>query len=220
MVCLISITAKNGANCVENFQCFFVGVFSTNGIRLPAVLKGLEYAQHLMGKLPWEEVIKPSISLAVEGFAVSKEFANEISRKAKYEALYGHLSAGDTLKLPELAETLRSIANHGSSVLYNGTLSHKLLYSNIHEVEQLHELSNYVPEIYEIEQAAFYGHTIYYTPHSLSFPLMIKQLNNLKISIVNASSVETQLLVAHTLIQSVVTPGYLLKAGAHRCIRC
>lgn len=92
-----------------------LGSFAESGIRIPALLRGLEYTHSLKGKLPWKDIVKPSACLAKEGFVVSKELASEVSRNIDYEALYGHLSAGDILKLDDLGNMLNNVALYGTN---------------------------------------------------------------------------------------------------------
>jgi len=98
------------SNILLNPICFFV----EGEVRLPILLQGLEFVQRSYGSLPWYDVIKPSVKLAREGFVVSKDFVNEISKNAHYGMLYGLLNPGDILRLPELANTLDIVAEYGS----------------------------------------------------------------------------------------------------------
>ncbi|XP_034193469.2 glutathione hydrolase 7 isoform X2 [Osmia lignaria lignaria] len=174
------------------------GSFAQNGIRIPALLRGLEHAHTLKGKLSWNEIIKPSIILAREGFVVSKELASEISRNINYEILYGHLSAGDILKLNDLSDTLNAIAQHGTDVLYNGTLSQKFLSNK----DLLVQLANYKPDTYLAKKLSFYKHTIYYPSNVSQLKSMMKALENLRITTENASTIGTQVHVAKALVHS------------------
>lgn len=79
------------------------------------MLKGLELAHLSYGLLPWRKVIEPAVNLAREGFVVSKELASEVSKDLDYESFYGHLNAGDILKLDDVAETLNYVAQYGTS---------------------------------------------------------------------------------------------------------
>ncbi|XP_031842532.1 glutathione hydrolase 7 [Nomia melanderi] len=182
------------------------GAFEQNGMRVPAVLKGLEYAHSLKGKLPWSEIVKPSVTLATEGFVVSKELASEISKNINYEILYGHLSAGDTLKLQDLGDMLSAVAQYGSRVLYNGTFSQKLLHDKDKLSELLIQLANYKPLVYPAKKTSFHKHAIYYPPHIILLESMILSLENLKVSIENASTIEAQAQLAAALIHSTSIP--------------
>ena len=47
-------------------------------IGVPGQLKGLYEAHHRFGKLSWSEVVQPSISLAEDGFVITKTVADAI----------------------------------------------------------------------------------------------------------------------------------------------
>jgi len=91
-----------------------IGLFAKAGIRLPALLRGLEFAQKTYGSLPWRNIIQPSIKLARKGFIVSKDLADEISKNTNHRMLYGSLNSGDTLQLHDLANTLDIVAEFGA----------------------------------------------------------------------------------------------------------
>lgn len=90
------------------------GFFAKAGIRLPALLRGLEFAQRSYGTLPWRDIVEPSAKLAREGFVVSKDFVDEVLKNTDYGALYGPLNPGDTLQLQKLADTLDIVAQNGT----------------------------------------------------------------------------------------------------------
>ncbi|XP_060824662.1 glutathione hydrolase 7-like isoform X2 [Bombus pascuorum] len=180
--------------------------FLQDGIRIPAVLRGLEYAHTLKGKLPWSEIVKPSVSLAKEGFVVSKELASEVSKNIDYEILYGHISAGDILKLHDLSNLLNAVGLEGTNVLYNGTFSQKLLHDRIKLSKLLPQLVNYKPDVYIAKKSSFYKHVIYYPPHMSLLKSMIAALEDLNISTDNASIVGADIQIAKTLINSVSMP--------------
>ncbi|XP_078053015.1 glutathione hydrolase 7 isoform X2 [Augochlora pura] len=187
------------------------GAFKQKGIRVPAVLKGLEYAHSLKGKLPWSEIIKPSITLAEEGFVVSKELASEISKHIGYETLYGHLSAGDTLKLQDLGNMLSAVAQHSSQVLYNGSFTKKLFHANEDLSNLLQQLANYKPLLYPAKKSSFHKYAVYYPPHMLLLESMITSLENLKLFADNASTIDSQIQLAETMINSTSIPQQLRK---------
>ncbi|XP_043790880.1 glutathione hydrolase 7-like [Apis laboriosa] len=191
------------------------GNFEQSGIRIPAVLRGLEYAHKLKGKLSWNEIVEPSVSLAKKGFVVSKELATEVSRNINYEILYGHISAGDILKLPDLSNMLNAVALKGTNVLYNGTFSQKLLHDKVKLSKLLPQLIKYEPDIYVAKKSSFYKHAVYYPPHISLLKSMITALENLKISADNASTIQTEIQVAKTLINVVSFP-FQLKQYAEK----
>lgn len=81
---------------------------------MPALLKGLEFAHIFYGNLPWHDIVEPSAKLAREGFVVSKDLVDEVSRNTDYGTYYnGPLNPGDILQLHELANTLDMVAEYG-----------------------------------------------------------------------------------------------------------
>lgn len=88
------------------------------------------------------------------------------------------------------------------SVLYNGTLSLKLLRDEVKKEELLLQLANYKPEMSTAKKASFYKHTLYYPSGAFDFESSIDALGNLKISSEIASKTETMALVAQTLFHS------------------
>ncbi|XP_026674097.1 glutathione hydrolase 7-like isoform X2 [Ceratina calcarata] len=171
---------------------------SFDGVRVPAVLRGLERAHSLKGRLSWSNVVEPSASLAKGGFVVSKELATQVSKSVDYEILYGHLSAGDTLKLNDLAATLDAVASQGTNVLYNGSSAETLL----HDKLLFPRLENYEPDVYEAKRSSFYEHAVYYPAHVSLLESMIDALENLGISSETASTIGTQIQVAEALMNS------------------
>ncbi|KAL6263856.1 hypothetical protein P5V15_003937 [Pogonomyrmex californicus] len=163
--------------------------------RLPALLKGLEFAQRSYGNLPWRDIIEPAAKLAREGFVVSKDLADEVS---KNRMLYGPLNPGDILQLQELANTLDTVAEYGANALYNGTLSYKILHTIFHEESQ--QLANYHPIVTSAKKSILHRHTIYYPSHAMFMQKIIQALESLPIS-ENASTIESQVLVAQTLMR-------------------
>jgi gamma-glutamyltranspeptidase / glutathione hydrolase len=105
---------------------------------VPGTLRGLELAHRKFGKLPWKDVVMPSVQLA-EGFTLSEALAGSLNREvqknmspfpASVEA-YGkpdgrEWTAGDTLVLRDLARTLRAIADDGPDVFYKGWIADRI----------------------------------------------------------------------------------------------
>lgn len=79
--------------------------------------------------MPWHDVIEPVAELAREGFVISKDLADEVSKNTDYEIFYaGPLNPGDRLQLHELTRTLDIITHYGATgtvciLLYFATLS-------------------------------------------------------------------------------------------------
>jgi len=101
---------------------------------VPGSVAGLTYAQKHYGKLTLAQDMAPAIRLASEGFVLTEEEARNLHSKnltrfptsAKIFQRDGNFyNAGDTLKQPELADTLRRIAKDPSD-FYKGTMAKQI----------------------------------------------------------------------------------------------
>jgi gamma-glutamyltranspeptidase/glutathione hydrolase len=98
---------------------------------VPGSVAGLWELHRKFGSLPWTRLVEPAIRLAAQGFPVSRNFEGSIradsARLIKFPAsaaLFldnGHPPATGTLwRNPDLAATLRRIADRGPSGFYEG----------------------------------------------------------------------------------------------------
>ena len=94
---------------------------------VPGSVAGLWAAHQKLGSKPWAVLVQPAIRLAEEGFVVDDYLATEAERLARYPAsavLYvpggKPLASGARLKNPELARSLRRIAEQGRDGFYKG----------------------------------------------------------------------------------------------------
>jgi gamma-glutamyltranspeptidase/glutathione hydrolase len=110
-------------------QPFLIGPAS---VAVPGQLQGLEAAHRRYGSLPWRELLEPAVELAQHGVEVTRAQAHlhaildpiiratDEGRRVYSTDKGTRLVAGDTLRLPDLAETLRAVAARGSSALTRG----------------------------------------------------------------------------------------------------
>jgi gamma-glutamyltranspeptidase/glutathione hydrolase len=105
---------------------------------VPGSVAGLSKAHELHGSLPWRELIEPAISLAIDGFPVSERIASSLRELQPYKDRFPGLKqymrddgsplvAGDTLRQPTLARTLKRIAIEGSEAFYRGELADSIV---------------------------------------------------------------------------------------------
>ncbi|PSR00685.1 MAG: gamma-glutamyltransferase [Bacteroidetes bacterium QS_9_68_14] len=98
---------------------------------VPGTVAGMRKAWERFGSMPWADLLEPAIALAAEGFPVSERFAAGVQRRAdvlrRFPAsrelfLPGGqpLQAGQTWKNPDLAATLRRVAEQGRAGFYRG----------------------------------------------------------------------------------------------------
>jgi len=98
---------------------------------VPGTVMGMWQAHQRFGSLPWPQLLQPAIDLAEKGFAVSPQlqdrsqwFQSWIADKSPIELNFSHyfsgLTVGKTFKQPELADTLKRIAENGVKEFYQG----------------------------------------------------------------------------------------------------
>ena len=108
------------------------------GVGVPGVLRMLELAHKRHGKLPWNRLFGPAISLAKNGFRVTprlhalikrdRHLANfPNTRKFFYSKKGLALPIGHRLKNPILANTLRKIAEKGPIAFYTGPVAKDIM---------------------------------------------------------------------------------------------
>lgn len=79
-------------------------------------------------------------------------------------------------------------------------MSYKILHSNNLHEELLQELESYKPTLTIAKSSTLYHHTIYYPSHVSLMQTVIEALEGLPISAGNASTIESLVLVAETLM--------------------
>ncbi len=102
-------------------------------VLVPGAVAGLEAISMKYGRLPFKKVLEPAIKLAETGFPLNKLYAALIANaeygKVLKQSRYGSrtyfkngkpLAEGDLLKLPEVAQFLKNISQHGSKYVYKG----------------------------------------------------------------------------------------------------
>jgi gamma-glutamyltranspeptidase / glutathione hydrolase len=105
---------------------------------VPGVVSALALGHRAHGKLAWAKLFEPAIALADNGFVISPRLAKLLAGQgpdgfsADAKALYFDAAgqsrqAGETLKNPAFAETLRGLASGGADAFYKGQLAMQML---------------------------------------------------------------------------------------------
>ena len=118
---------------------FWELVVGGRSVGTPGTLKLMEAAHRDHGALPWKGLFQAAIDLSEDGFEVSPRLAGLLQGStADRLRTYGPardyffpggqpLQAGDTLRNPAFAETLRLIAEYGSEVFYTGEIARDIV---------------------------------------------------------------------------------------------
>ena len=104
---------------------------------VPGTVSGLIEAHKNFGKLPLSEVLKPVISQAKKGIRVSydlekaigsaQQLYKDLESRRKYFRDDMPIKEGSIMKRPDLAKTLISISENGSSGFYEGEIAKKFV---------------------------------------------------------------------------------------------
>jgi len=114
--------------------------YTQKAVGVPGTVRGLAAAHARYGKLPWKDVVTPAANLAANGVPVDAPlaksmnrilFAAEVRKDPRYTELrrvYGKSDGlpwdvGERLVLPDLAQTLTEIAEHGPDAFYTGRIA-------------------------------------------------------------------------------------------------
>lgn len=101
---------------------------------VPGTVAGVLEVHEKFGKLPLKEIMEPIIALAKKGVVVTEKQAKRLEsyREQFIEAngdstkFAAHFKVGDTIKHPELANTLQKIMEEGRDGFYKGEVAQKL----------------------------------------------------------------------------------------------
>jgi gamma-glutamyltranspeptidase / glutathione hydrolase len=193
-------------------------VIGYKSVAVPGTVAGLELALKTYGTMKLAEVMGPAIRLAENGFAVSEKLARELQQeKVGLERFPVSrriflndgkmLKAGDTLKQPELAATLKRIAQKGAEEFYRGETARMLAADMAKSggLITLEDLAAYKPKVREALRAKYEsgGHeweVVTSPPPSSGGVAIIEALNMLKdVPLKNWDDVESVHMVAETM---------------------
>jgi gamma-glutamyltranspeptidase/glutathione hydrolase len=143
-------------------------VIGYKSVAVPGTVAGLELVLTNYGTMKLADVMAPAIRLAEDGFAVSAKLAQELAEArpglAQFPASQriflngGKMwKAGDTLKQPELAATLKRIAKNGASEFYRGETARMLVDEMAKNggLITLEDLANYKVKVREVLHAKY-----------------------------------------------------------------
>jgi gamma-glutamyltranspeptidase/glutathione hydrolase len=101
---------------------------------VPGTVAGFWAAHKRFGKLPWADVIAPAVKLAADGFYPHKITVDYVRKvddwfddRVNFKEYFGHMAEGARFRQPELAATLKRIAEHGPDDFYRGDTAELLV---------------------------------------------------------------------------------------------
>ena len=159
-------------------------------VGVPGSVAGLALAHARFGKLPWKALLAPAIKLATDGVPVDAALAGSLNaalRKSKGNAELhrvfgkaGGWKAGDTLKQPDLARTLKRIADKGPRDFYEGETASLLVKEMKPGLLTAADLKGYKAKLREPIHGTYRGYDVYAPPPSSGGICLVEMLNVLE----------------------------------------
>jgi gamma-glutamyltranspeptidase/glutathione hydrolase len=158
-------------------------------VGVPGSVAGMAALHEKFGSKPWDALIRPSVTLAQEGFMLTEKAAREFNRfQADFAAqnrfsppvlkANGTWRAGERIKFPALARTLATISKQGRAGFYEGWVADAL----VDEMQSggglitHQDLAAYTPVWRAPVRFAYRGHEIVSMPPPSSGGIALAQL--------------------------------------------
>jgi gamma-glutamyltranspeptidase/glutathione hydrolase len=111
-----------------------MSIVGATAVGIPGTVAGVMEVHKKFGSLPLSEIMEPVIALAQKGVVVTKKQASRLEGyKERFIVVNGdstkfaaNFKEGDTIKYPELANTLKKIRDNGKDGFYKGEVAQKL----------------------------------------------------------------------------------------------
>ena len=157
---------------------------------VPGAVAGMAAALARYGTMPLARVMQPAIRLAAEGIVVDSalhlslsdtRFLRDYAGASTYFPNGEPLAVGTTWRQPELARTLRLIAEHGPRAFYEGEIADSL----VAEMQRgggiitKADLARYTPEWREPIRSTYRGHTLFAMPPASSGGITLTEILNM-----------------------------------------
>jgi gamma-glutamyltranspeptidase/glutathione hydrolase len=160
---------------------------------VPGTVAGLALAHARHGRLPWRRLVEPAIGLAERGFPVTPELAQSLrearermapwpaSMKAFFKPDGAAYQPGDILAQPDLAVSLKLIAEQGAMAFYEGDIAGRLVADmQAHQgLITADDLKNYRALVREPVRGSYRGHEIVSMPPPSSGGVHLIQILNI-----------------------------------------
>jgi gamma-glutamyltranspeptidase / glutathione hydrolase len=190
---------------------------TAKAILIPGTVAGLTTALRQYGTLPLSVVLAPAIRYAEKGFPVDETLSkiildntNLLLNHPATASVYLHdgfpRTEGDTIRQPELANTMKAVARLGQTGFYEGPVAKSIIDEVIRSggIMVLDDLSKYQPTFTEPLQGSYRGYTVLTAPPPHSGVTVLEALNilenvNLQQLGYYATSAESFHLLAETM---------------------
>jgi gamma-glutamyltranspeptidase/glutathione hydrolase len=160
---------------------------------VPGTVAGLALAHKRYGRLPWKDVVMPAWRLAAEGIVLTPDeaFVFSWAQERMTESAAGQRTfykpggelyrAGEALRQPDLAWSLKQIADHGADAFYKGEIARRFAADmKAHKgLITLEDLAAYRAVVREPLVGTYRGYTVATTPPASSGGATLLQMLNI-----------------------------------------
>uniref|UniRef100_A0A1B6C3P5 Gamma-glutamyltransferase n=1 Tax=Clastoptera arizonana TaxID=38151 RepID=A0A1B6C3P5_9HEMI len=187
---------------------------------VPGELRGYWEAHKRFGKLPWKDILEPTLEICRDGYHMTKHqsdvlyvrkdeiYNDDNFRETFVDPNTGKIRpAGSLIKPKRLCKTLYIIANEGGDAIHNGSLT-KILVNDIQEMGGIvteSDLNNYKPEWMEPITVKLHEHTLYTAPPPGSGALLafvLNVLNGYNMTQSDISNLKNTTKTIHRLVEA------------------
>ncbi|MBN3304923.1 GGT7 hydrolase, partial [Amia calva] len=159
-------------------------------VGVPGMLSGMHQAHQLYGRMPWEELITIAADVARNGFNVTHDLAEAVSKvkdqnvSDSFRDIFlrdGQLLPGLFMRRLDLAAILDLIATNGISEFYSSNLTQEMVAEAPRGgVLNEEDFSNYSTVLQQPVEGLYQGHQIITTPPPHAGAALITALNILE----------------------------------------
>ena len=160
---------------------------------VPGSVAGLLKAHKDHGSLPLDDLLKPAISLAQDGFEVTHDLnyvlewgkesmlANQASKDKFYDFNDAPAQVRSILKQPNLAKTLFKIGKKGSEIFYKGEIAKWISEESLSSggLITMEDMASYKAKLREPIETSYRGYRVVTMPPAASGGLVLLQTLNI-----------------------------------------
>jgi len=160
---------------------------------VPGSVAGLLKAHKDHGSLPLDDLLKPAISLAQDGFEVTHDLnyvlewgkesmlANQASKDKFYDLNDAPVQVRSILKQPNLAKTLFKIGKKGSEIFYKGEIAKWISEESLSSggLITMEDMASYKAKLREPIETSYRGYRVVTMPPAASGGLVLLQTLNI-----------------------------------------
>ena len=160
---------------------------------VPGSVAGLLKAHKDHGSLPLDDLLKPAISLAKDGFEVTHDLnyvlewgkesmlANQASKDKFYDLNEAPVQVRSILKQPNLAKTLFKISKKGSEIFYKGEIAKWISEESLSSggLITMEDMAAYKAKLREPIETSYRGYRVVTMPPAASGGLVLLQTLNI-----------------------------------------